>query len=148
MRYMDWLLMRAFAGLLVLSPASAQSANPMWHSGYIWDCQSTSQTVCERGGQCDSTQVKYDFELNYSDSRVNFSDGPVKIKRHYNQTVADSPLQSEVKVELTDNRVIWLTPVDSSRTYSHTWIGAIIESKAGVVLSITRSVYCSPASQK
>jgi hypothetical protein len=53
-------------------------------------------------------------------------------------------LQREVKVELADNRVIWLTAVDASRTYSDAWVGAISELKGGVVLMESQGVYCAP----
>ncbi|RWD60144.1 MAG: hypothetical protein EOS60_34320, partial [Mesorhizobium sp.] len=55
-----------------------------------------------------------------------------------------SPLQSEVKVELADNRVIWLTAVDASRTYSDAWVGALTELKGGAVLLVSQGVYCTP----
>lgn len=126
--------------------ASAESGNPMWSSGYQWACKVTSNTVCERGGKCEGIAAfPTDFQLDYENSRVVFPSGSTKIKRHYRQTVFDSPLQSEVKVELIDNRVLWLTPVDASRTYSRTWTGAMIEPKAGVVLAVTQSIYCSPS---
>jgi hypothetical protein len=47
-------------------------------------------------------------------------------------------------VELADNRVIWLTAVDASRTYSDAWVGAISELKGGVVLMESQGVYCAP----
>jgi len=131
--------------LLAMRLAYAQSSNPMWQSGYNWNCEATAPTICERDGTCkfrDAAGVK--FEIEYEKSRALFPEGAVRIKRHYRQTVSDSPLQAEVKVELADNRVLWLTAVDASRTYSRAWTGAIVEPKGGVVLSITQGVFCLP----
>jgi hypothetical protein len=131
--------------LLAPGLAYSQSRNPMWQSGYNWNCEATARTICERDGTCkvgDAGGMKFDIE--YENSRALFPDGAVKIKRHYRQTVSDSPLQAEVKVELADNRVLWLTAVDASRTYSRAWTGAIVEPKGGVVLSITQGVFCLP----
>lgn len=131
--------------MLASGIALAQASNPMWQSGYNWTCEATARTICERDGTC-----KVDgaggakFEIEYESSRVLFPEGTVKIKRHYRQTVNDSPLQAEVKVELADNRVLWLTAVDASRTYSKAWTGAIVEPKGGVVLSFTQGVFCLP----
>lgn len=138
----------AGAGIVaMLAPgmAVAQAGNPMWQSGYNWTCEATARTICERDGACkvdDAAGTK--FEIEYENSRALFPEGTVKIKRHYRQTVNDSPLQAEVKVELADNRVLWLTAVDASRTYSQAWTGAIVEPKGGVVLSITQGVFCLP----
>lgn len=149
MKHRHFVTTIAFAAATGTASVKAQSGNPMWTSGYVWTCMATSNIVCERGGKCASSEANIaGFELDYENSRVVFPSGPVKIKRHYIQTVADSPLQAEVKIELTDNRVLWLTPVDASRTYSQIWTGAMIEPKAGVVLTITRSVYCSPSDAK
>ncbi len=82
--------------------------------------------------------------LNYDSSEVEFSAGNVRIKRHYQQTVQASPLQQEVKVELAANRVLWLTAVDASRTYSEAWVGAMTELKGGAVLMVSGGVYCMP----
>ncbi|CAN7708966.1 hypothetical protein LJR231_005919 [Phyllobacterium sp. LjRoot231] len=149
MKHKRFVMMIAIGAAAGAAPVMAQSSNPMWASGYLWVCKATSNTVCERGGKCDSIEAATDgFQLDYENSSVVFPTGPVKIKRHYKQTVVDSPLQAEVKIELADNRVLWLTPVDASRTYSQTWTGAMIEPKAGVVLTVTQSVYCSPADKK
>ncbi|TIO17516.1 MAG: hypothetical protein E5X86_11490 [Mesorhizobium sp.] len=137
----------AIITLLVPGFTFAQAGNPMWQSGYDWTCEATARTICERDGTCkigDAGGVK--FEIEYENSRALFPDGTVKIKRHYRQTVNDSPLQAEVKVELADNRVLWLTAVDASRTYSQAWTGAIVEPKGGVVLSITQGIFCLPES--
>jgi len=118
--------------------------NPMWPAGLRWNCKTGSKIVCERDGSCRTDKGDAPFALNYDNNDVEFSDGKVRIKRHYQQTVQGSPLQSEVKVELADNRVIWLTAVDASRTYSAAWVGAISELKGGVVLMESQGVYCTP----
>lgn len=116
----------------------------MWSAGLRWDCKSASKIVCERDGSCQTDKGDDPFVLSYDDNDVAFPSGKVRIKRHYQQTVQGSPLQSEVKVELADNRVIWLTAVDASRTYSDVWVGAISELKGGVVLMESQGVYCAP----
>lgn len=118
--------------------------NPMWPAGLRWGCKTASKIVCERDGSCRTDKVDAPFVLNYDNNDVEFPDGKVRIKRHYQQTVERSPLQSEVKVELADNRVIWLTAVDASGTYSNAWVGAISELKGGVVLMVSQGVYCTP----
>lgn len=131
--------------MLVPGVAFGQTSNPMWRSGLAWTCAVTASTICERDGTCAIDSVADPaFQIEYEASRVIFEDGPVRIKRHYRQTVDESPLQEEVKVELEDNRVLWLTAVDASRTYSEAWTGALVEPKAGVVLTVTRGVYCFP----
>ena len=116
----------------------------MWPAGLRWACKTASKIVCERDGSCHTAKGGAPFVLNYDGSDVEFPDGKVRIKRHYQQTVQGSPLQSEVKVELADNRVIWLTAVDASRTYSEAWVGAISELKGGVVLMESQGIYCAP----
>jgi hypothetical protein len=118
--------------------------NPMWLAGLRWDCKTASKIVCERDGSCRTDKGDALFILNYDNNDVEFLGGKVRIKRHYQQTVQGSPLQSEVKVELADNHVIWLTAVDASRTYSDAWVGAISELKSGVVLMESQGVYCAP----
>lgn len=130
---------------LPLRAVPAEDNNPMWASGYVWECRPASKTVCEREDKCSTGQPEPgSFLLDYSHSRVVFGPDAVKIRRHYAQTVAGSPLQAEVKVELADNRTLWLTPVDASRVFSNIWAGALIEPKGGVVLSIISSILCSP----
>lgn len=135
------------SAMIALLPAGAlaQTGNPMWVSGYKWECKASVKTVCERDDKCENRDSQGEtFKIDYVESRVVFHNGAVRIKRHYRQTVAESPLQQEVKIELVDNRVIWLTPVDGSRTYSQAWTGAMVEPKSGVVLSITEALYCLP----
>ncbi|MCW0001517.1 hypothetical protein OE766_25185 [Pararhizobium sp. YC-54] len=66
------------------------------------------------------------------------------IKRHYVQTVSGSPISSEVKVELSDNRVLWLSPADDAGTFSDNWVGAILSPKAGVIIQDLRPLACKP----
>jgi hypothetical protein len=119
-------------------------ANPMWSDALRWDCDTSAKIVCERDGNCRSRKGDAGFLLNYENNVVEFADANVRIKRHYRQTVDGSPLQQEVKVELADNRVLWLTAVDASRTYSEAWVGAISELKGGVVLMESEGIYCRP----
>ena len=132
------------AGAVARGEESKSADNPMWPAGLRWDCRTGSKIVCERDGSCRTDKGDAAFVLNYDNNDVEFPDGKVRIKRHYQQTVQGSPLQSEVKVELADNRVIWLTAVDASRTYSDAWVGAISELKGGVVLMESQSIYCMP----
>ncbi|RWI37001.1 MAG: hypothetical protein EOR30_26135 [Mesorhizobium sp.] len=120
------------------------TGNPMWPASLKWDCKAAAKIICERDGSCTTTEDHADFILDYDDNIVEFGVGRIRIKRHYQQTVRDSPLQQEVKVELADNRVLWLTAVDASRTYSEAWVGAMSELKGGVVLMESEGVYCTP----
>lgn len=120
------------------------SSNPMWPAGLRWDCATAAKIVCEREGSCKAVKGDAPFLLNYDSNNIEFASDNVRIKRHYQQTVQASPLQSEVKVELADNRVIWLTAVDASRTYSDAWVGALTELKGGAVLLESQGVYCTP----
>ncbi|EXL04865.1 hypothetical protein BG36_09060 [Aquamicrobium defluvii] len=131
-------------GAAAQSDDTKSAGNPMWQAGLRWDCRTASKIVCERDGSCRTDKGDAPFVLSYDDNDVEFADGKVRIKRHYQQTVQGSPLQREVKVELADNRVIWLTAVDASRTYSDAWVGAISELKGGVVLMESQGVYCAP----
>ena len=133
-----------WAGTAAQGEESKSAGNPMWPAGLRWDCRTSSKIVCERDGSCRTDKGDAPFVLNYGNNNVEFPDGKVRIKRHYQQTVQGSPLQSEIKVELADNRVIWLTAVDASRTYSDAWVGAISELKGGVVLMESQGVYCIP----
>lgn len=118
--------------------------NPMWSAALKWDCNTSAKIVCERDGSCRTGKGDAGFLLNYDKNVVEFADADVRIKRHYRQTVKASPLQQEVKVELIDNRVLWLTAVDASSTYSNAWVGAISELKGGVVLMESEGIYCRP----
>jgi len=116
----------------------------MWPASLKWDCNTATKIVCERDGSCSAAEDHTGFVLNYGSSEAEFPAGNVRIKRHYQQTVQGSPLQQEVKVELADNRVLWLTAVDASRTYSQAWVGALSELKGGAVLMESEGVYCLP----
>ncbi|WP_137935381.1 hypothetical protein [Mesorhizobium comanense] len=118
--------------------------NPMWPASLKWDCNTATKIVCERDGSCSAAEDHTGFVLNYGSNEAEFPAGNVRIKRHYQQTVQGSPLQQEVKVELADNRVLWLTAVDASRTYSQAWVGALSELKGGAVLMESEGVYCMP----
>ncbi|MCV3211328.1 hypothetical protein OHD62_31850 [Mesorhizobium sp. YC-39] len=118
--------------------------NPMWPASLKWDCKTAAKIVCGRDGSCIAGEDHTKFVLNYGSNEAEFSAGTVRIKRHYQQTVQASPLQQEVKVELADNRVLWLTAVDASRTYSEAWVGAMSELKGGAVLMESEGVYCMP----
>lgn len=134
----------ASVGAAVPGDQSKVGSNPMWPAGLRWDCATAAKIVCERDGSCKVAQADARFLLNYDNNNVEFASGDVRIRRHYQQTVQASPLQSEVKVELADNRVIWLTAVDASRTYSDAWVGALTELKGGAVLLESQGVYCTP----
>jgi hypothetical protein len=131
-------------GAAAQADGTRSAGNPMWQTGLRWDCKAASKIVCERDGSCRTDKGDVPFVLNYDNNDVEFPDVKVRIKRHYQQTVQGSPLQSEVKVELADNRVIWLTAVDASRNYSDAWVGALSELKGGVVLMESQGVYCAP----
>jgi len=135
----------------VLTAAAGQSEkprssvdNPMWPASLKWDCKTAAKIVCERDGSCSVAEDHTGFVLNYGSNEAEFPPSKVRIKRHYQQTVQASPLQQEVKVELADNRVLWLTAVDASRAYSEAWVGALSELKGGAVLMESEGVYCMP----
>ncbi|WP_246696467.1 hypothetical protein [Mesorhizobium sp. SARCC-RB16n] len=134
----------ASVGAAAQGDQSKSGGNPMWPAGLRWDCETAAKIVCERDGSCKLAKGDAPFLLNYDNNNIEFANGNVRIKRHYQQTVQASPLQSEVKVELADNRVIWLTAVDASRTYSDAWVGALTELKGGAVLLESQGVYCTP----
>ena len=69
---------------------------------------------------------------------------PHAIKRHYVQTVAGSPIGSEVKIELDTNEVIWLSAADGAGVFSDNWIGAMLSPKAGVIVQELRPLICVP----
>lgn len=131
--------------------ASAQKAdpvtradNPMWAAGTRWLCETAGRITCERDGQCRKEELAASFILNFDNNEIESEAGNVRIKRHYQTTIKNSPLQQEVKVELSDNRVLWLTAVDGSRTYSDMWVGALTELKGGVILMQSDGLFCAP----
>lgn len=136
--------MTTCTAVVAAGKSKSDMPNPMWSATLRWDCNTSAKIVCERNGDCRTGKGDAGFLLNYENNVVEFADANVRIKRHYRQTVDGSPLQQEVKVELVDNRVLWLTAVDASRTYSDAWVGAISELKGGVVLMESEGIYCRP----
>lgn len=132
--------------VLTLAAGSSNSAdNPMWRSGLIWRCTFASVIQCERSTDCATTRQTGAVSIEYGDNRVVDPAGKQSpIKRHYVQTVAGSPIGSEVKIELATNEVIWLSPADAAGTFSDNWIGAMLSPKAGVILEELRPLICSP----
>jgi len=84
-------------GAAAQSDDTKSAGNPMWPAGLRWDCKTASKIVCERDGSCRTDRGDAPFVLNYDDNDVEFPDGKVRIKRHYQQAVQGSPLQREVK---------------------------------------------------
>ena len=83
------------------------------------------------------------IEILFENSEVKIGAESFRIKRHYSQRIDGSPLTDEVKIELSGNSVIWLSPVDAGGTWSKIWTGMIVEPKRGVVLSVSHSLYCA-----
>lgn len=121
----------------------------MWRTGLAWSCKFSSVLRCERFVDCASSDEAGTIAISYSDNRITDPEGHGHpIKRHYVQTVADSPIGYEVKIELTTNEVIWLSPADPAGTYSKNWIGAMLSPMAGVVVQELRPLNCLPQAQK
>ncbi|WP_037408958.1 hypothetical protein [Hoeflea sp. EC-HK425] len=132
-------------GLLLAAGSSNAADNPMWRSGLIWRCTFASVVQCERSTDCTASSQTGEVSIEYGDNRVVDQTGKQSpIKRHYVQTVAGSPIGSEVKIELATNEVIWLSPADAAGTFSDKWIGAMLSPKAGVILEELRPLICSP----
>lgn len=130
--------------LLAAGPMNAAD-NPMWRSGLVWNCTFSSVIQCERSTDCTASNQAGEVSIEYGDNRVVDPAGKqVSIKRHYVQTVAGSPIGSEVKIELATNEVIWLSPADAAGTFSDNWIGAMLSPKAGVIVEELRPLICSP----
>ncbi len=106
-----------FIAVLLLATTTANAAdNPMWRSGLQWTCTFSSAIRCERSTDCKSHPDEGTIKLNYQEnSLVDHAGRSHAIKRHYVQTVAGSPIGSEVKIELTTNEVIWLSAADGGR---------------------------------
>lgn len=128
---------------LALDAKAADNSNAMWANGLRWQCETKNRILCERDGSCRQEDAAGSFALNYDNNQVEFGGAPVKIGRYYQQTTQNSPLQAEIKVELTNNAVLWLTAVDASATYSNAWVGSITTLKGGVVLLESQSVFCT-----
>lgn len=130
--------------LLTASTASAAD-NPMWRSSFTWSCTFSSVIRCERSVDCASRGEGGRIELDYRENRLVDEEGKAHpIRRHYVQTVAGSPIASEVKIELDTNEVIWLAPTDGAGTFSDNWVGAMLSPKAGVIVQELRPLICVP----
>ena len=131
--------------LLAASTASAAD-NPMWLSSFTWSCAFSTVIRCERATDCASSGEAGKIAVAYRENQWIDPQGKTHpIKRHYVQTVAGSPIGSEVKIELDTNEVIWLSPADAAGTFSDNWIGAMLSPKAGVIVQELRPLICSPA---
>lgn len=117
----------------------------MWRNGLVWKCAFASVIQCARSTDCASSNQTGEFLIEYGDNQIVDQTGKRSpIKRHYVQTVAGSPIASEVKIELTTNEVIWLSPADAAGTFSDNWIGAMLSPKAGVIVEELRPLICAP----
>ena len=130
--------------LAALSSASFADDNPMWRSGYSWVCVSGETLTCERGDVCGfGPSPGQPLEILFESSKVKIGANSFRIKRHYSQRIGGSPLSDEVKIELSSNAVIWLTPVDAGGTWSKVWSAIMVEPKLGAVLSVSRTLFCT-----
>lgn len=133
------------AVLLLATTTANATDNPMWRSGLQWTCTFSSAIRCERSTDCNSHPDEGTIELNYQDnSLVDHAGRSHPIKRHYVQTVAGSPIGSEVKIELTTNEVIWLSAADGGGTFSDNWTGAMVSPGVGVIVQELRPLICTP----
>lgn len=137
----------ALSLLAALSAKCLADDNPMWKSGYDWTCTQGGALTCERGDSCTfgatpATRIQILFER----SEVKIGTEVFRISRHYSQRIEGSPLTDEVKIELSGNSVIWLSPADVGGIWSKIWTGMIVEPKRGTVLSVSRPLYCAPQS--
>lgn len=136
---------RLISVLVLMAPTAWAADNPMWRSGFTWSCTYSSVIRCERATDCESSGEGGKIEMAYRENLLIDAEGkPHPIKRHYVQTVAGSPIGSEVKIELDTNEVIWLSPADAAGTFSDNWIGAMLSPKAGVIVQELRPLICSP----
>ncbi|MBM3096340.1 hypothetical protein GFB56_37585 [Ensifer sp. T173] len=134
--------------VLLLATTTANAAdNPMWRSGLQWTCTFSSAIRCERSTDCSSHSDQGKIKLNYPENSLLDHTGRSRsIKRHYVQTVAGSPIGSEVKIELTTNEVIWLSAADGGGTFSDNWTGAMVSPGVGVIVQELRPLICTPES--
>ena len=140
-------MLLALALPAVASPPCLADENPMWKSGYDWTCIQGGALTCERGDSCAFGAAREDLiQILFETSEVKIGTESFRIRRHYSQRIDGSPLTDEVKIELTGNSVLWLSPVDAGGTWSKIWTGMIIELKRGAVLSVSRPIYCAPKS--
>ena len=139
--------MKSFTASVFLVIASAAHAgeNPMWPTSLSWACAFSSVIRCERSVDCVTAAEEGELALNYRENSLKDRKGTVHpIKRHYVQTVAGSPIGSEVKIELDTNEVIWLSPADGAGVFSNNWIGAMLTPKTGVIVQELRPLICKP----
>lgn len=139
--------MKSFAASVFLMIVSAAHAgeNPMWPTSLNWTCAFSSVIRCERSVDCEMVAEEGELALDYRENSLRDEKGEVHpIKRHYAQTIAGSPLGSEVKIELDTNEVIWLSPADGAGVFSDNWIGAILSPKTGVIVQELRPLVCKP----
>ncbi|WP_156383022.1 hypothetical protein [Rhizobium sp. Root483D2] len=132
--------------VLVLATTTANAAdNPMWRNGLLWTCTFSSIIRCERSTDCSSHPDRGRIKLNYPENSLVDQTGRSRpIKRHYVQTVAGSPIGSEVKIELATNEVVWLSAADGGGTFSDNWTGAMVSPGAGVIVQELRPLICAP----
>lgn len=137
----------ALSLVVALSAECLADENPMWKSGYDWTCTQGVALTCERGDICSfGTAPAAQVQILFENSEVKIGAESFRIRRHYSQRIEASPLTEEVKIELTGNSVIWLSPVDAGSTWSKMWTGMIVEPRSGAVLSVSRPLYCAPKS--
>jgi hypothetical protein len=121
--------------------------NPMWRFGFEWSCVHGAALTCERDKNCFFGSIQSQaIDIFYRENVVSIGAKKIRIKRHYSQKIDGSPLIEEAKIELADNSVIWLSPVDASGTYSNFWTGVIVTPKNGVQLSVSLHLFCRPKS--
>ncbi|MGJ7042259.1 hypothetical protein J2Y63_005541 [Shinella sp. BE166] len=146
-RYRGIAGMKSFAASVFLVIASTAHAgeNPMWPTSLAWTCTFSSVIRCERSVDCLTAAEEGELNLDYRQNSLADRKGTVHpIKRHYVQTVAGSPIGSEVKIELDTNEVIWLSPADGTGGGSDNWIGAMLAPKTGVITQELRPLICKP----
>lgn len=137
------------ASILLILTASSRiclaNENPMWRFGYEWACTHGAALTCERDKNCSFAKIPMQpIEILYKENLVRIGAEKTRIKRHYSQKIEGSPLIEEAKIELVDNSVIWLSPVDASGTYSNFWTGVIVTPKNGVQLYVSLPLFCQP----
>lgn len=117
----------------------------MWPTSLTWKCAFSSVIRCERSLDYDTAAEEGELALDYRENRLADQKGTVHaIKRHYVQTIASSPVGSEVKIELDTNDVIWLSPADGAGMFSDNWIGAMLTLRTGVIVQELRPLICKP----
>jgi hypothetical protein len=134
-----------FLAVLLLATTGHAADNPMWRSGLLWTCTFSSLIRCERSTDCTAHSDDGTIKLNYRDnSLVDHTERSHPIRRHYVQTVAGSPIGSEVKIELVTNEVIWLSAADGGGAFSDNWTGAMVSPAVGVIVQELRPLICAP----